>query len=347
MGRWNPFARSLASLSRLWKTDVGDYVNALAWAPDGKSLAAASAGGPIPIYESASGKKAHELAGHTLGTAALSWSQTGQYLASGGQDGKVRVWTVGGGVADASGSFDGGAAWVERVAWCPTADVLASAAGKKLRLWDPAGTLLREYPAHPSTIADIQWKPGETLLASAAYGQLALWRVDQAEPVRQFNWKGSMLALAWSPDGRYVATGDQDCTVHFWIVKTGEDLQMSGYPTKVRELSWDPTSRFLATGGGAVPCVWDCAGKGPAGTAPLQFEAHTDRLSALAFQHKGPVLASAGLDGLVAAWEPGKQQNALALVKLDAPVSQIAWSPNDRYLAVGTETGLLAVYAAR
>jgi len=91
-----------------------------------------------------------------------------------------------------------------------------------------------------------------------------------------------MLALAWSPNGQYLATGDQDSTVHFWMVKTGEDLMMSGYPTKVKELSWDSSSRYLATGGGTMPCVWDCSGEGPANTMPQQFEAHTERVTVLA-----------------------------------------------------------------
>ena len=64
--------------------------------------------------------------------------------------------------------------------------------------------------------------------------------------------------MAWSPDGKVLAHGNQDATVHFWYAQTGTDLQMSGYPTKVRELGWDFTSRYLATGGGRMPCVWDC-----------------------------------------------------------------------------------------
>ena len=134
--------------------------------------------------------------------------------------------------------------------WAWARRLLASAAGKKLRLWDSAGQLKRELPAHPSTIADLQWKPGEPLLVSIAYGQLAGWSPEKPEPVRRYEWSGSMLAVAWSPDGKFLATGDQDATVHFWILKTGKDLQMAGYQTKVRELSWDQRSRYLATGGG-------------------------------------------------------------------------------------------------
>jgi WD40 repeat protein len=159
-------------------------------------------------------------------------------------------------------------------------------------------------------------------------------------------WKGSTLVVAWSPDGRYIATGDQDATVHFWVVKSGEDLQMWGYPTKVRELSWDGASRYLATGGGPAVTVWDCSGKGPAGTTPLSLEAHEDYVSALAFQGAGPLLASGGEDGIVALWRPGASKMPRALENLGAAVSGLAWSPDDRAVAAGGEDGGVAALEA-
>jgi WD40 repeat protein len=335
--------KSAVAFEPRWQAHVGDHVIALAWSPDGLTLAAAAVGGPITLCDGQTGRIRHVLPGHGFGTSALSWRPQGLLLASAGQDGKVRVWDAQGGREHLA--LDGGAAWVERVAWSPDGTLLASAAGRKVRLWDPAGRMVREYPNHPSTVADIRWKPGTHELASAAYGELTLWNPEKSEPIRVCKWKGSMLVLAWSPDGKYIATGDQDSTVHFWIVKTGEDLMMSGYPTKVRELAWDCTSRYLATGGGAVPCVWDVSGKGPAGTKPLQFEAHQDRVTGLAFQHAGPLLASAGADGLVALWQPGKSKRALTQAAHRAPIAQMGWSPDDRRLALGMESGTVAVHA--
>ncbi len=328
-----------------WQAEIGEHVIALAWSPDGSGLAAAAVGGPITLCDGMTGRLRHLLAGHGFGTTALSWSPKGGLLASAGQDGKVKLWNVATGQLQMT--LDGGSAWVERVAWSPDGTLFASAAGKKVRLWNAAGQLVREYGNHPSTVADIQWKPGTLELASAAYGQLAFFHPDQAEPVRCLTWKGSQLVLAWSPDGNYLATGDQDSTVHFWFIATGEDLMMSGYPIKVRELSWDHTSRFLATGGGSAPCVWDVSGKGPADTRPVQLEAHEDRVTALAFQHAGPVLASAGDDGLVALWHPGKHEKTLATARQNSAITQLAWSPDDRRLAFGTAAGTVAGYAVK
>ena len=116
--------------------------------------------------------------------------------------------------------------------------------------------------------------------------------------------RGKVRALcwAWSPDAKYMATGEQDSTVHFWHVKSGRDAQMWGFPTKVRELSWDPSGRWLATGGGASPCLWDCSGKGPMGRKPRQYDAHSNKLTQLVFQSDGELLASADADAKLFLW---------------------------------------------
>lgn len=322
-----------------WDGSVGDHVISLAWSPDCRLLGAASVSGPITLFDTTDGNPARQLEGHGFGTTMLAWHpSTPHKLASAGQDGLVKLWDLGG---DAPACLDlkGGAAWVERLAWSGAGSFLVSGAGKKMRLWDATGQLKREFPDHPSTITDLKWRPGGMEIASAAYGKLQIWNPEKVEPLRVFEWKGSMLVLAWSPDGRYIATGDQDSTVHFWIMKSGHDLQMSGYPTKVRELSWDQKGRYLATGGGSIPCVWDCSGKGPQGTTPMMFNGHEDNVSALVFQHRGALLGSGGLDGRVILWHPGKSDEALSAVVLSSPISQLAWSPDDQHLAVGTDAG--------
>lgn len=327
-----------------WRADVEDYANALAWSPDDGLLAVASVDGPVTLFDARSGEPRHRLPGHGFGTASLSWGPGGT-LATAGQDGKVRLWNAQRGEQKAV--LDGGAPWVERVEYAPDGRFLVSAAGRRLRMWKPDGDLLWESTEHESTVADVRWRPGTSRsLVSAAYGGLTLWRPDGPRAVRKFGWKGSTLVVSWSPDGRFIATGDQDSTVHFWIARSGKDLQMYGYPTKVRELAWSPDSRHLATGGGPDVTVWDCSGKGPAGTTPIQLQAHEELVSALAYQNGGPLLASAGRDGLVVLWEPGRRTSPIALESPGSAVTHLAWSPDDRRLAAGCESGGVSVFDA-
>lgn len=331
-------------LQRRWKADVGDHVIALAWAPTGKLLAAASVSGPVTLFDPATGQVTQALAGHGFGTTALSWRHDGGLLASAGQDSTVRLWNPATGVEAAT--VAGGAAWVEHVCFHPTRDCFASAAGRRLRLWSSAGEMIRDFPDQPATIADITWRPGSGELTSAAYGGVTLWSIESGEVVHHLAWTGSILTLAWGPSGRHLAHGNQDGTVHYWTLPAAADLQMAGYPMKVRQLAWDPTGRYLATGGGDAVTVWDCAGRGPEGSTPLTFEEHAGPVAALAYQRAGPLLASGGQDGRVFLLQPGKFKKSLARSDVDAAVSHLAWSPDGRALAAGTEAGGVVVYSA-
>ena len=118
---------------------------------------------------------------------------------------------------------------------------------------------------------------------------------------------------------------------------------MSGYSTKVRELSWDANSRFLATGGGPSVAVWDFSGKGPAGSKPVSLELVEKFLTQLVYQNSGEILASGSEDGSLALWHPAARKPLLTSLRLRAPVAQLAWSPDDRVLAVGGADGLVSV----
>ncbi|NJP04725.1 MAG: WD40 repeat domain-containing protein [Chloroflexaceae bacterium] len=332
-------------LQRIWQTTLDDHIIALCWSPTGHVLAAAAISGPISLIANASGTMQHKLPGHPgLGTTALDWHPDGIRLASSGQDGRVRVWdTISG---QQQQVLDAGTAWVERVAWHSAGAVLAAAAGRTVRLWAADGTLRHTWNAHASTVTDIAWEPHGTRLAAAAYGGVTLWQPGQAEPLRRYQWRGSTLVLAWSPDGSIIATGDQDSTVHFWYVVSGEDLQMWNYETKVLELAWHYRSRYLATGGGSSPCVWDCQANanGPEGSRPVQLVAHNAPVTALAYQHRGNLLASGGQDGGVALWEPHRTNRRCAWADGTSAVTRLAWSPNDTRLAVGYDDGTVVVY---
>lgn len=90
--------------------------------------------------------------------------------------------------------------------------------------------------------------------------------------------------------------------------------------------------------------VWDCL-KSPEGSKPISLKGHEEFLSALEFQHRGPLLASAGQDGRVIVWHPHKDKKPRAGMAINSAVTQLNWSPDDERLAVGTENGSIVVFS--
>jgi WD40 repeat protein len=326
-----------------FESHLEDHIIQVEWSPDGKQLAAALVGGPVALFDAATGRRTATLPGHNFGTSSVSWRKDGLAIATGGQDGKVRIWDPA--TAALQATMDAGSDWVEKIAYNPATHQLLSAAGKTLRLWSESGSLDLEFQSHPSTISDVAWQTGTPYFTTVTYGRLAMFRSNEAVPSKQFEWKGSILRVAWSPDGNYVATGNQDASVHFWYRKSGKDLEMSGYASKVRELSWDSGSRYLATGGSPVVTIWDCSGKGPAGSRPIQLNGHVALLSALAYQGRGALLASGCRFGRVCLWQPAKNETRIAVAELGDEITQLRWSPDDRWLAASSGAGLLRVWS--
>ncbi|MBC8161367.1 MAG: WD40 repeat domain-containing protein, partial [Roseiflexaceae bacterium] len=104
------------TLDRRWRATLDGHIISLRWSPNGQTVAAAIADGPITLF-AADGMLLHELAGHAMGTTALDWHPDGRLLASAGQDGHVRLWdSVTGEQALA---LRHATSWVERVAYHP------------------------------------------------------------------------------------------------------------------------------------------------------------------------------------------------------------------------------------
>lgn len=331
-----------ARLDALWTADVGDFPTALAWLPNGTQLAVGAASGEVSLLAADDGAR-RVIGRHENGVLALACRSDGARIASGGQDGEIAEWRLPDG--EVLHRTAPGKAWVEQLAYQPGGKGLASAAGKRVDLWSEAGERLHGFEEHGGVVAGLAWN-GAKHLAAAAFGGVWLHRIGDGEySTEALPWKGAPLTLAWSPNGKVIACGMQDASVHFWRRPGGHHSQMAGYAAKVRETSWSANSRWLATGGGQSVVLWDFGGKGPEGTRPVQLDGHTDRITALAFQREGGYLVSGGKDWRLSLWRPGSTVQALDAHLLGAPVSTLAWSPDSRRVAVASENGEIALYA--
>ncbi len=345
------------NLTKHWAAQLDDYVIDLAWSPDATQLAAASASGPVSLFAATDGARRHELPGHPDGTNCLAWqphsgSQLSslnaqlQLLATGGQDGTVKFWDASAGQHTATAPL--GTAWIEHLAWRPQPSssqpstlnaqlpLLFASAGKNLFALRPDASVAHTFKPAPKTISALAWQPAGGCAAVAYFGGVCLWDADDFIAQKEFPYANGIAGLVWSPDDKWLVSGNHDPSVHLWIPETDTEFHMSGYEGKVKHLSFDHTSRWLATGGGRDACVWDCSGAGPEGREPAMFP-HDAPICAVAFQNTHSLLATASTDGVVQLWSPDRKQPLRATVRMPAAATKLAWSPDDRHLAIGTD----------
>lgn len=333
-----------ALLEPVGSTQLDDYIVDIAWSDDAAQLAVAGGEGKIfSIARHAGEIVAKELGDHGLGALAVAWQPRTTHFASSGQDGELRLYDAGSG--ELLQRQRPAKSWTTQLAFSADGSRLATAAGKQVSFWSSALEPLEVLPPLESNIAALAFDKAGRDLAVAINGGMVVYRLEAPSfPLRHYPWSAPCLCAAFSPNGKFLATGTQDGSVHFWYLATGRDSQMRGYPGKVDQISWSGDSRYLATAAADTVVVWDFSGKGPEGSRPQQLTGHTERIECLAFQPKGQLLVTAGLDWRISLWLPGKSPTALDAHLTDAEPSCLRWSPDGRFVAVGERRGKLSIF---
>lgn len=321
---------------------LADHARQISWSPDSRWLAAALGSGEMVIIDAAQAAIISRWRAHKQAALTVAWSPRSPIVASSGEDGWLRWWNPIDGSLIRESREKG---WIEQLAWQPQGELLAGAAGRVVKVWNPEGEITFEYGTHESTIAAMVWRPDGKGLGTACFGQVQLIRLGEAKPYEDLRLKTSHISLAWSPNGRHVAAGSQENTVTYWKLpfRDKAPLHMSGYASKVRALAWDSESRFLATGGGELITVWDVSGPGPAARKPAQLQGSAARVTLLAYQQRGETLASGSLDGSVWLWNPARGGGGVRAADLGAEISCLSWSPDQRLLAAASAEGQLQI----
>lgn len=325
-----------------WELDVGDYVVAAEVGPEGRLVVVGAGDGSLLGVDLATGRELFRQLAHPGGLLGVSLSPDGERIVTCGPHQSAKLWSSAG---ELIGELEGGGKqWVDRVAWSPRGDKLATAAGRKIRIWTRAGAPVVETEELPSSVTELAWRPDGAALAASCYGGVHIWEIAAHAVARHLGWKGSLISLSWSPDAKVVACGSQDGSVHFWRLPSGRDSQMTGYPTKPKALAWDRDSKLLATGGDTTVTLWDFRGKGPEGSKPIQLSSHQGVCTCLAFSPRKGILASGSQDSSILLWEPRRVTKPTRYAFLEDEVTVVAWHPGHQALLGGDARGTLRAW---
>jgi WD40 repeat protein len=376
---FSPDGKLLASADvggyvRLWNAGTGQPVGvplpadpgtqngvaAVAFSPDGKLLASADADGYVRLWNAGTGQPVgaalHASDGGRVN--AVAFSPDGKLLASAGADGYIRLWKL------ATGRLYGtpihGQGLLSEVAFSPRGVLLTDFDGT-VRQWNP----LNDRPAGPSVSAGtnngMALSPDGRLLAIAETGgnTVRLWNPATGHSVGvplvvSSNALDVVSDLAFSPDGKLLATANADGTVRLWNPASGQPAGAElpadlGNRGGVDAIAFSSDGKLLASSdaNGEVR-LWDAATGQPMGT-PLRADTKDQGgVDAVAFSPNGKLLASADGNGSVRLWNVVTGHPVGPLWHADPGklgiVYGVAFSPDGRLLASANGDGYVRLW---
>lgn len=324
---------------------AGSRVRALAYAPDGKVVAVATADRAAQIRDAQTGAALRVLPPQPMAITCLAFSPDGKTLAGGSFDKTVKLWDPATGKERRTLAGHAGA--VHALAFTPDGKKLASAgAGRTVKVWDVgSGKVLAAFEGPAIAVRALAVAPGGRSLAGGGDdGTIVVWDLaGAAAPVTFRGHEAVVRALAYSPDGLTLASAGDDRTVKLWEPSGGPARRtLTGHGDQVWVLAYSPDGRTLVSGGRDMTVrVWDPAG----GEARQVLTRHRGAVTGLAFHPRGKHLLSASYgDALVLRWEVAPPSVPLTLTGDPAGNRFAVFSPAGDRLASGGEGGTVTLW---
>ena len=355
-----------------------DTVTRVSFSPDGSAIVTAGADGTAQVWDVAAGTRRVILRGHAGPVTAAVFHPSGTQVFTSGADGTVRTWDVATGALARTMEVDEQALYA--VAVSPDGRRIATAGEEGLvRIWATAGVELAAMPGHLGAVFDVSfdaighrvissgkdgtariWDPGtddavrlattwaayspdgRRIVVGGADGHVRVLSADDLAPQLDLTGHVGRCWPLFSPDGKSIASAGEDGTVRVWNALDGSEIAvLRPHRASVWSAAFDLSSDWVlssADDGTIVKSSLD-------GRSAEELPAQAGAVNVALLSPDGSTVASAGTEGTIQLWSPGRQLRRLR--GHDGAVGALAFNRNGSLLASAGADGTVRVWRLR
>ena len=331
-----------------------DAVYSVAYSPDGRLIATASADGTVRLW-TAEGQLIREILGHTDAVEGVTFSPNGQILATASDDKTVRLWSLEGRELQ---RLTGHTELVFSLDFSPDGKLLASGSyDHTIKLWTIGDNNLAiaaeplTLQSHSDRIFGVSFSPdGQTLASTSEDKTIKIWSRDGKLLQTLPGHTDRVTGVAFSPEGQWLISSSYDTTVRLWQLQPPIQNRQT-HRDRIYGMAISPNSQWIATGsvdgelkllhrGGALARILSPIGN------PV-----TQGIHDVMFDPSGEIIAVVGRQSGVRFWTLAGDRTLTFGQRFDDNNNKIAstsvsFDPQAERLAIAYEDGEIHLWTA-